>query len=127
MILLAEDDPTVSKTATRILTRAGYRVVTALDGPAAVEAFAAHPSGFSVAMLDAIMPGLDGQAVYARIKRIRPDIPVLFSSGNDKSSWPPSLLEGRRVALLPKPYDPSMLLRAVESLLAEPERASTTD
>jgi DNA-binding response OmpR family regulator len=124
LVLLAEDDPTVSKIAARILTRAGYRVLTALDGRAAVELFEAHQDEFAVAMLDAVMPGLDGGAVYDRIKSIRPDLPVLFSSGNDKSSWPPALLEQRRVALLPKPYDPEMLLQALSALLRHDGRAS---
>jgi CheY-like chemotaxis protein len=117
LVLLAEDEPTVSRIATRILTHAGYRVVAATDGHEALALLDTYGDEIKLAILDAVMPGLDGQAVFARLKQLRPDLPVLFSSGYDRGSWPSALLEQAGVGLLPKPYDPPMLLQAMEKLL----------
>jgi CheY-like chemotaxis protein len=117
LVLLAEDEPTISRIATRILTHAGYRVVAATDGHEALALLDVYGDEIKLAILDAVMPGLDGQAVFARLKQLRPELPVLFSSGYDQGTWPSALLEQAGVGLLPKPYDPPMLLQAMEKLL----------
>jgi CheY-like chemotaxis protein len=117
LVLVAEDEPGVRKIVGRILEHAGYRVVAAANGNEAVELLEQHKDEVTIMMLDAIMPGLGGEDVYRRVQELRPDLPVLLSSGYSRSSWPPDLLERDRVAVLTKPYDPANLLVVLEGLL----------
>lgn len=119
VVLLAEDEPTVRKIVTRILSNAGYRVIAAADGLEAVELLRQHVHEVTVAMLDAVMPNLGGKDAYEQMQKLRPNLPVLFSSGYAADSLPQSLLERHNVALLPKPYDPTSLLSTLAALLAK--------
>jgi CheY-like chemotaxis protein len=117
LILLAEDEPGVRKIVGKILKHAGYRVLPAANGNEAVELLERHKDEVALVMLDAVMPGLGGEDVFRRLQELRPELPVVLSSGYSQGSWPPSLLERDRVAVLTKPYDPADLLHALEKLL----------
>lgn len=119
LVLLAEDEPGVRKIVSRILKHAGYRVVAAATGTEAVELMEQYQNEVAVVMLDAVMPGLAGEDVYRRVQELRPELPVVLSSGYSRSSWPPALLEHEKVAVLAKPYDPANLLLVLEGLLPE--------
>jgi CheY-like chemotaxis protein len=117
LVLVAEDEPGVRKIVGRILKYAGYRVIAAANGNEAVDLLEQHRDEVAIVMLDAIMPGLRGEDVFRRVQELRPDVPVLLSSGYSRSSWPPHLLERDHVAVLTKPYDPANLLVVLEGLL----------
>lgn len=117
LVLLAEDEPGVRKIVSKILKYAGYRVLAASNGNEAVELLERHQHEVAIVMLDAVMPGLRGEDVYRRVQELRPELPVLLSSGYSRSSWPPALLERDKVAVLSKPYDPANLLHVIEELL----------
>ena len=67
--------------ASAALRRYGYRVEIANDGVAGVEAFRRRPNEFVAVLLDLTMPVLGGEKALALIKEIRPEIPVIASSG----------------------------------------------
>jgi signal transduction histidine kinase/ActR/RegA family two-component response regulator len=110
-VLVAEDDPSVRKIATRILSRAGYRVTAVADGLAATEAALAEP--FDLVLLDVVMPVATGREAYERIRRERPETAFLFASGHSRDVLPAKLLAEADVELVDKPYHPDDLLRAV--------------
>lgn len=115
LILVAEDEPLVRAQAVRILRRAGYSVVEAEDGLKAVELFEKEPN-IALALLDVIMPGLDGWQVFSRLEAMRPGVKVLFITGYAASALPPDFgSRGKR--LLSKPYKPQALLELVRELL----------
>jgi PAS domain S-box-containing protein len=79
-VLVIDDEPTARDLLTRVLTREGFRVRTAADGPAGLKAAAtAHPD---IIVLDVSMPTMDGWAVLAALKADRElaDIPVVIHS-----------------------------------------------
>ena len=80
-ILLAEDDAEARNLSKCYLERFGYRVVEASDGEEAVAQFRMHKDEISLALLDVIMPRLNGREVFNRIRQIKPDIKVVFMSG----------------------------------------------
>ena len=86
LILLAEDEPQLRALVTRMLSDLGYRVITARDGEEAVALFERHASEVALAVLDVVMPRLDAREVYERIRLVRPDIKVLFTTGYAPSS-----------------------------------------
>ena len=73
-ILVAEDDASMRALLERILTEAGYQVVTVADGLGAI---ARLEEPFDLVLTDMRMPGADGSEVMAWIHRHRPDLPVV--------------------------------------------------
>ena len=80
-ILVAEDEDAVRSLTRTVLEKAGYTVIEARDGADALRVFQETPQVIDVALLDVVMPGMNGKQVYERIKEIKPEQKVLFTSG----------------------------------------------
>lgn len=78
-LVLCVDDELVGLRVRKILLeRAGYRVLTALDGAAGLDLFANEP--VEAVILDYSMPGMHGGEVAARMREIKPRVPILLLS-----------------------------------------------
>jgi CheY-like chemotaxis protein len=96
-----------------MLERAGYQVETAQDGSQGVDRFAASPGHFDAILLDLTMPVMDGQEALERIRAIRPEVPVILSSGYSEDEAL-RRFHGRGLAgFLQKPYTATSLTRKV--------------
>jgi two-component system, cell cycle sensor histidine kinase and response regulator CckA len=113
-VLVAEDDDIMRRLAARILSASGFNVLLAHDGAEAVELFRAHANEIGAVVLDAVMPKLSGLQACRQIRALHGTIPVLFLTGNADG------LRDQSASILEKPYDPEMLVNAVNSLF-EPE------
>ncbi|WP_171034010.1 PAS domain S-box protein [Lichenicoccus roseus] len=80
-LLLVEDDDAVRGVLAAQLADLGYVVIEAADGDAAVQLAEAGPP-FDAAIVDVIMPGMDGRSLAEIIRRSRPSLPVLFMTGH---------------------------------------------
>jgi CheY-like chemotaxis protein len=78
-ILIVDDEEAIRDIADAILTSAGYRVLTAADGSAALRIVLAEP--VDLLFTDIIMPGMSGYELAMAAKRIRPELRVLYTSG----------------------------------------------
>lgn len=78
-VLLVEDDPTLRSTLAFNLTREGYQLLTAADGPSAVEIVAQEGDRLDLVILDVMLPGLNGFQVLRTIRRDH-DFPILMLS-----------------------------------------------
>lgn len=122
-ILLVEDERAVRTFATRALRRAGYRVVTADGGEAAIATFRRYRDEIGLLLTDVLMPGMTGAELAERLRAERADLPVLFVSG-----YPADIATGERLvphggALLPKPFTAVQLVERVTlALEPRPER-----
>lgn len=76
VVLLAEDDPTISEPLSRALHREGYAVQVVSDGPSALEA--AQNGGADLLVLDLGLPGMDGLEVCRRLRSAGRGLPVLM-------------------------------------------------
>src|SRR5262245_4054838 len=79
-ILVADDEPGIRTSLAEVLRDAGYRVETAADGTAALEALAAND--FGVVVTDLRMPGADGLAVLQRARQISPQTIVFLMTAH---------------------------------------------
>lgn len=79
-ILLVEDEDPVRVVAERALTRQGYQVTCAGDGEEGLE-LVREGGEFDLVVSDVVMPTMDGPAMAREIRKIAPDLPVLFMSG----------------------------------------------
>ena len=80
VILSVDDEPAILSTRQSILESAGYRVLNAPDGEAALHLFSNQP--VHLVLLDYLMPGLDGGTVAKEMKRQRQDVPVILVSAS---------------------------------------------
>ncbi len=80
-ILLADDEPAILETMSRMLKTLGYTVTKAPGGPEAWGIFEARPDIFDLVITDQVMPDLTGIALAEKITRVKPDLPILLSTG----------------------------------------------
>ena len=79
ILVLCVDDELVGLQVRKILLeRAGYRVLTAPDGPSGLALFSTEP--VEAVVLDYSMPGMDGGEVAVRMRQIKPQVPILLLS-----------------------------------------------
>jgi len=116
-VLVVEDEAALREVASRILARAGYRVITAASGPEAIEIARGHHAAIHLLVTDVVMPQMLGKEVAKRIKAIVPGIDVLFMSGYAR---PVLAAQGRLdpgVALVQKPFSEADLLAMAGQVL----------
>ena len=117
-ILLVDDDDMLSAMIVDVTTRAGYEVVRAKDGAAALEAFS---NGYDLVITDLIMPGTEGLELIRELRRRDPQIPIIAISGGGRNTpetyLPMAKLLGATLALS-KPFSTQQLLAAIRSALA---------
>ncbi|MSN24777.1 MAG: response regulator [Geobacter sp.] len=114
-ILLAEDDGSVRDAMVAILEYGGYKVITAENGQEAVRQF--QENCVDMLLLDVIMPVMNGVEAYRAIKKISPEVRVLFTSGYTSEVLDRELVEAKEVRLLHKPVTPDALLKAVREVM----------
>jgi CheY-like chemotaxis protein len=115
-ILVVEDEPELLTLASRFLKELGYRVITAPDGAAALDA-ANRESHIDLVLTDVVMPGgISGIDLATAIRSRRPDTRVVFVSGyadKELSDARPDAAE----QIITKPYDRRVLAKAVQQAL----------
>ncbi len=80
-VLMAEDDALVRTIAKEVFEQFGYTVIEAKDGEDAINKFRENSNRIALLVLDVLMPKKNGKETYEEIKKIRPDIRVIFTSG----------------------------------------------
>lgn len=81
-VLLVDDHVQVLRVTARMIQRLGYAVVAVETGAAAIEAFRDQPEQISVVMLDLQLPDMSGAEVLVELRRMRPDVRVIITSGD---------------------------------------------
>ncbi|MGH2858474.1 MAG: ATP-binding protein [Solirubrobacteraceae bacterium] len=118
LILLVEDEGAIREVARRILSRRGYRVLTAAGGQEALELAQAHEGPIDLLLTDVIMPRMLGNEIAQRIRRSRPATRVLYMTGYAQQVLADeSLADG---GPLEKPFTEEGLLARVRDAL-EPQ------
>jgi CheY-like chemotaxis protein len=122
-VLVAEDDGLFADAVDTFLKQAGFNVVVAVDGEAALQK--ATDCRFDAVLTDLRMPRLDGAALIRKLRADRPSLPIIVISGNAPEDWESSLQrkgEGPLV-LLNKPARLQDVVRTLNSLLGPPGAA----
>ena len=120
-ILLVEDDQTMRLAAQQLLSKVGYRVVTAVDGQNGLDAYRAHRAALSLVITDVVMPKLSGFDLYESIRGESRGVRVLFMSGFPAPNFRKTVGQDPRVAFVTKPWTASELLAQVRQLLEAPQ------
>jgi len=117
LILLADDDAHMLDVGRQVLESLGYRVISALDGLEAVEMFKAHRDDISLVLSDIMMPRMGGMKAVERIREIRPDIKVIFTTGYNREEERLADMQSDE-AVLHKPYGIEELSRTIKNILS---------
>src|SRR5881409_2370006 len=120
-ILLVEDDQTMRLAAQQLLSKVGYRVLTAVEGQQGLDAFRAHRADLELVITDVVMPKLSGFDMYEVIRAESRGVRVLFMSGFPAPNFRKTVGEDPGVAFVTKPWTASELLAQVRRLLELPQ------
>jgi signal transduction histidine kinase/ActR/RegA family two-component response regulator len=115
-ILLAEDEDAVRELACEFLTAAGYRVFVAHDGERALKIAETLNEPIHLLVTDVVMPKMRGPELAERLKRVRPDVKVVYMSGylDQSESSEHSVGDSE---YLQKPFSRDLLVHRVGSAL----------
>jgi two-component system cell cycle sensor histidine kinase/response regulator CckA len=116
-VLLADDTDAVRDVTRRMLEGAGYHVLDAADGHDALATFERNPAAVHLAVLDAVMPGLNGPDLFTRMRAVRPDLPAIFLSGYSADTIGADWLAEVGAELVMKPVSRHDLLARVRAVL----------
>jgi PAS domain S-box-containing protein len=118
VILLVEDEDAIREVARRILSRHGYAVLSAGNGPDALQLATDHDGNINLLLTDVIMPRMLGKELAERLLATRPETRVLYMSGYAQ----PILDAGERLPdgmlLIEKPFSEHTLLAKVQQALS---------
>jgi CheY-like chemotaxis protein/anti-sigma regulatory factor (Ser/Thr protein kinase) len=80
-VLVVDDDQLVLDSVTAMLRELGYQARPETSSAAALATFEADPLGFDLVLTDMTMPGMNGDVLVGRLVHIRPDLPIVLTSG----------------------------------------------
>ncbi|HEX6323799.1 MAG TPA: ATP-binding protein [Vicinamibacterales bacterium] len=118
-LLLVDDSEPVLALTGRILSRAGYEVITAPSGEWALSVAARHPAPIDLLITDVMMPGMSGPQLAERLARIRPGLRVMYMTGFQRAAPDGTSMVPEGATVIEKPFKPDALLRQVRQVLTE--------
>jgi PAS domain S-box-containing protein len=116
-ILVVEDEDGIREVTRRLLTRNGYRVITAANGPDAIEAARWHDGPIDLLLTDVVMPHMLGKEVAEKVQSLYPDIHVLYMSGYAQSVLSTHGTLNPGIRLIEKPFTEPDLIDPIRELL----------
>ena len=119
-VLYLDDDESLVFLVVRMLNRLGYRTHGYQDARLALDAVRADPGGFDLVVTDFNMPALSGLDVALELARIRPDLPVVITSGYITDGMRADALRAGVRQLVDKPNTVDELCGVVHQILTEP-------
>jgi PAS domain S-box-containing protein len=123
LVLVIDDDPGILAVTRIILERHNYRVLAANDGPEALGLFENQHHAIAIVLTDISMLLTDGMALIRTIKRMRPSMPFIASTGQDEQGRLGELEALGIKRFLTKPYNQDSLLTALRDALSSQPQA----
>ena len=118
-VLIVEDEPTVSRLMQRVLERDGLQVRTAASGREVLDHWNLYELSVDLVITDLVMPGgVSGTQLAAELRRLKPSLPIVFTSGYDPEFDPSdeTMVPGEN--FIPKPSTAAQILAVVRRQLA---------
>ncbi len=122
-VLIAEDDASVRDSIRDILQNYGYNVIAAENGMDAVNKFSEHEKKIDLALIDVIMPVMNGKEMYEAIRQIQPDIKVIFISGYTAEVLSRKQIPDEDIVIISKPIMPDRLLSKIREVIDDEQRS----
>ncbi|HEV2565061.1 MAG TPA: ATP-binding protein, partial [Microvirga sp.] len=117
-ILLVEDEDPVRAVNARALSARGYTVLEAASGIEALEIIQERGAPVDLVVSDVVMPEMDGPTLLGELRKLYPDLKVIFVSGYAEEAFRKNLPEGEEFNFLPKPFSLRQLVETVKQVMA---------
>ncbi|OPX98740.1 MAG: Blue-light-activated protein [Syntrophorhabdus sp. PtaB.Bin047] len=118
-ILVAEDNAEARSFLTEVLSVSGYTVIETVDGNEALRTFSDNRDRIALVISDVVMPGRNGKELREEIRKIRPDMKILFTSGYTRDVLLFKGIHDKAADYISKPLSPNDLLGKVREMLDE--------
>jgi two-component system, cell cycle sensor histidine kinase and response regulator CckA len=116
-VLLVDDDESVRAVGRKMLERIGFSVVTAADGSEAIARFRERADDIICAIVDLTMPHVDGAETFRELRRMRPGVRVILSSGYNEQDVTQRFVGKGLAGFIQKPYQLSTLVAVLKEVL----------
>jgi len=116
-ILLVDDEELILEVSRDMLSEIGYEVITSKGGTEAVDTISSEGHRINLVILDLIMPGMDGNTTFDRIRAITPYMPVILSSGYSINDLATEIMNKGCNGFIQKPFNLSELSQKIRSVL----------
>ncbi|MFO0595496.1 MAG: ATP-binding protein [Myxococcaceae bacterium] len=116
-LMLVDDHPGMARVSARLLETLGYRTTVFDDPREALQAFRASPTGFDAVLTDLSMPQMSGEDFTRHLRELRPEVPVIVSSGMASELGEAERRRLRIDAVLVKPWRLEEAVAALQRLL----------
>jgi nitrogen-specific signal transduction histidine kinase/CheY-like chemotaxis protein len=116
-VLVVDDNDSVRTAVTRTLSSAGYHVLEATDGLAALTLCSQIDTKIDLVVTDIVMPNMKGCELAQKLATTRPDTPILFMSGFAHDEFTGSEFADDRTSFIQKPFAPRELVETIKQML----------
>jgi PAS domain S-box-containing protein len=116
-ILIVDDEETVRAVAKQTLASHGFNVLVAEDGKEGLSVFREDPGGIALVLLDMTMPRMGGEETFSEMRKIRPDLPIVLSSGYNEQEATRRFAGKGLAGFIQQPYRPTELVQKLHELL----------
>ena len=116
-ILVVDDDELILIFGKQCLERAGYTVLTAIDGESCLELYRQKQGQIDLVLLDIIMPGMGGKKCLEELLKENPQAKILIASGHDPDEPTREILDAGAKGIASKPFEIRQLLKVVREVL----------
>ncbi len=117
LVLVVDDEAMVRDTARLMLEALGFDVLLAVDGEEGIARYRDRADDIQVVVLDLTMPNLPGDLAFAELRRIRPDVRVVLSSGYSEQDATDRFAGKGLAGFIQKPYSPRSLAEVLRGVL----------
>ncbi|MBW4570056.1 MAG: PAS domain S-box protein [Tolypothrix carrinoi HA7290-LM1] len=117
LILIVDDEASIREITTTSLEKYNYKAITASDGIEAIALYAQHKNEIKAAIIDMMMPNMDGATTINTLKKMNPLLPIIAVSGLPISEQVLLNKTYSHAAFLPKPYTTQELLQSLHQVL----------
>ena len=121
-VLLVDDDPVLCDIIAAVLEHLCFTVFIAINGKEAVALFQKHHNSIDCLLTDLSMPNMNGRETIAALRKIKPDLPVILSSGYDEAHAMDGDYKELPQAFLHKPYTKDDLKNVLNQVLGDATR-----
>jgi two-component system cell cycle sensor histidine kinase/response regulator CckA len=116
-ILLIDDEDMILDSGEKMLRILGYNVLTARGGKEGLKIYKSYREKIDLVILDMVMPDMNGEEVYSRLKDINQNVKILIASGYSPEGLPKELNIREGVNFIQKPFDLRYLFKATRKML----------